>query len=142
MSVNKNIYLLCLITLLSCGKKVVSDTSTMEEKEDIICTEEFVSININLNSATKQPFILDTFNIILVKDNKDITNKIEQQSTNEGIYTIMNDSFKKELFNDKTELVFTGYSRNIKVVEEKYIIGADHCHVYYVSGNKEIKINH
>jgi len=127
----KIIFTFFTITLLffSCDKK--NDCN-----QYIACTEEFVSVSIELIDSAGNPYSLDSYKTIKKSSNEVV--KINDDFSNDKYYPILNDSHKKETTVDGEIFVFEGLKNNMVVVSEEYIISADCCHINLVSG--EIKI--
>ena len=126
--------LICAIFLLnSCNKK---------NNEAVICTEVFASVTVTIKNGVNAPIELDSFKVIRSGDNVDMTVKLDPFDFNYmqkyGSYPITNDNFQKQLFNKNMEVVFMGSKDGKIVVNQKYTIGADECHVKLIAGNREV----
>jgi hypothetical protein len=64
--------------------------------DSAICSEEFRSIVLTIKHSTDNtPYILSDYKVIRVSDNKDITIPCDSFLTNNGYYTVANDSQEK-----------------------------------------------
>ncbi len=134
----KVLYLSVLIAALGCTKYKDNSSGNNNTNDDpTICTNDSPAIYVTVKDKDGNPIKLDKISVIFTTTNKDITNTLSQDSNN-GLYTVLNDSYKQELRNKNYEILFVGYKNSIKVIEEKYTATADQCHIRYVSGKREI----
>lgn len=134
----KKIILLLLIAMnLSC--KSSKDTNIVDECDqiDIICTEQFVTISVQVFDENDNAILLDDFKVIRKDTGEDITNKNGHQQIQ---YPILNDSYQKELANKELTITFKGYLDNLEVINHDYVVSADCCHIHLVSGNTKINL--
>ena len=112
----------------------------------IICTTEYRMLTISIKDTASKPVILSSY---FVK--KTSTDEIMDFSKEEpyldsinriqGIYFVCTDGKMGMTSKDGTEFVFHGTFGGVEVVNEKYIIGNDECHVKMLSGKTEIVIS-
>ena len=127
--------LFCLIFLFAGCK---------DEKPDqlLICSEQYVTITIKVRDIQNAPVALESFKVTRTADQSDVTIKVDPADyaimQKQGIYPIANDSSKRQLDNKNVEVVFTGMVGGKVVVNQKYTIGTDKCHVLLVSGEREV----
>ncbi len=133
-----NILVLLMISIfISC------DCSSNSDCVDVACTEEFVMITVNIVDNDQNSIILDYYMVKDVDNNIDLTNELKdyyQSYLDEGIYPIFDDDFQQDYQNQEIELQFIGYIDSQEVINEFYLVGADCCHVYPISGNYDIAI--
>ncbi|KAA0992607.1 hypothetical protein [Dyadobacter aurulentus] len=101
-------------------------------RKDINCTEEFRTVGVKISGEPLSDYYtirLSTSDTIRAKPG------IEPSS---GWYWILDDSYKELLKNRKEVFRFIGKRGNATVVDEEYLIEADHCHINKVSGKDEI----
>jgi len=113
----------------SCGKEESRECSG-------ICTEEFRSITVEITDTQRNPVILDSTNITDITNDRHLD--LNSEVFEDGFYTIFNDNFISEYKNKELSLLFRGFQDEELIVEETYKVGADCCHVYYISGPLEI----
>lgn len=103
-----------------------------------ICTMEFRSIVVSLKHVSNNTaFVLTDYKVKRLSDNKDITISDSNLNDNNGFYQITNDT-KLDLFKFKnTEVEFDGYLNDKLVIQKKFIITSDCCHISLVSGETE-----
>ncbi len=106
-----------------------------------ICTTEFRTLTITIkNRSDSTLYHLTDFNVRRVSDNLDITVNHENPSNYSGYYPVTNDS-KINLFKNMfVEIEFTGYAANSIVVQKRFIVTADCCHISLVSGTTNFYI--
>jgi hypothetical protein len=106
-----------------------------------ICTMEFRSIVVSLkHKADQSPFVLSDYSVVLVSDNTDITPVSDSIAIKNGFYPVTDDS-KRNYFRFKnTEVEFKGYLNNELVIERRFIITADCCHISLVDGETSIML--
>lgn len=107
--------------------------------EFALCTEEFRSIVVSLkhkNDSTS--IVLTGYSVIRISDNQDITVPDNNLTDNNGYYPITNDT-KIDLFKFKNiEVEFTGYINKAILIQKRFIITADCCHISLVDGDTKI----
>ena len=106
-----------------------------------ICTEEFRSIVVTLkHSSDSTAYILTVYKVIRIYDKLDITPNDDNLTDNNGYYPITND-LKLELFKFKNvEVEFSGYLNNALVIQSRFIITGDCCHISLVEGDTKFYI--
>jgi hypothetical protein len=55
-------------------------------------------------------------------------------------YTVLDDSYLKQLMDNADSFRFTGTKNGKEVVNEVFVIGADCCHINKVSGNESVTV--
>ncbi len=121
--------------LTDCENKIKTDCI------GVLCTLEFRSIVVLIkHNSDNSPVVLTDYKVVRVSDNKDITNTDNNLNDNEGYYTVVNDSNLDLLRNNKFEVEFQGYINNALVIQKKFVVEADCCHVSLVSGDTVIFI--
>ena len=115
-----SIFGIALFSLPSCNDK------------GIICTEEFAMVGITVSGQA-----LDRcFTIRLSTSDTLSTNSFHF----ENWYTIATDELREDLRNRKENFRFYGLINDSVVVMEDYVIGADDCHIYKVSGRDSVAL--
>ena len=121
------VVVLSLLTLVfSCAKK--------NPDGPIACTELFASVSIGVVGGE----LTDYFTV--------------QQSTGDtlrlgnlnffGLYSyyVVDDSYQSKLVNNPQIFTFYGYITDTKVIEEVFVVSADECHIYKVSGVEQVTL--
>ena len=105
-----------------------------KECEEVACAKIFVQISFKLKYPDGQPVLLDSSKVFWVSQNRYLEQNLF--SWNEarvwGNYVIVNDLMRKELYNKKEEMRFTGYLGGETICEWDVLVGADCCHVCYL----------
>jgi len=121
------ILILALLSLwmLSCDSSCVG----------VACTEEFRSIVVTIQNTAGQPITLDLYTVeergqMLWRDT----------GQEDGQYTLLTDALQESFENREATVTLFGFIDNEEVVSQDYVIGADCCHIFLVSGPLEIII--
>ena len=131
-----NLFIIFLsVALVSCCKE-----ETPECRDDLVCTEIFVSIGVKVQNTNNQDVTLSKTtteiqgtNIILTKTDFNPFS---------GNYTILDDLSKNDLKKSGSLVTFKGYdSKNQLIFSEIYTIGHDCCHIVKISGKEIIIVN-
>lgn len=116
-------FLFSLVFVFSCD----SDSS------NVICTEQYKLISLEIVDTNGLPVALDSLKVMLGEC--DITYEYTSQGYEEakttGMYILLSDEWQKELENIESEIVFTGYIAGEEVVQESFRVTADCCHIQY-----------
>lgn len=102
-------------------------------EEEIICNTMFTFLTIEVQGAK-----LDTFYTVR-QSNKD-TIPDNFMGGQEGHYTLISDRYLEQLRNNQDTFHFVGIVNDSVVVREPYVVGADACHIYFVSGKKVVTL--
>jgi hypothetical protein len=115
-----------LLTYFALGMILFSCT---KKDDGMACTMEFRTVQIRVIGAP-----LDDFYTIRVQT--DDTLRHEHFSPGEtDYYTVLDDNFQSILKGKTETFRFVGIRNDLEVVNEPIVIGADACHINYVSGN-------
>jgi hypothetical protein len=131
-----------LLIFISC---IFSLESCKEVDKGGICSAVFASVSVTIKNGASTPLSLDSFKVMRVIDNTDMTVKFSSSEfefmQKSGSYPITNDSYMGQLSNKNIEVVFMGSKGGKIVVNRKYSIGADQCHVKLIAGNPQVVID-
>jgi hypothetical protein len=123
-----------IVPILAAMVIISVQCHTIKEYEGVMCTEIYMHIPLKLEYSDGQPVLLDSSKVFWVSKNR----YLEQDSVhwNEarvwGNYCIVDDKMRKELYNKKEVMRFTGYLDGKIICEHDVLVGADHCHVNYL----------
>jgi len=121
--------ILLSVLVLECDSDNKLDYATT------LCTMEFRSITILIKQSTDSgPVLLTDFKVLRISDNKDITIKDNNLNDNLGYYQLVNDTGIAMLRNKNVEIEFQGYVNNTLIINKRFVVTADCCHVSLVSG--------
>jgi hypothetical protein len=110
---------------------------------DIICTEEFQMLTVTVTDTLSQPVLLDEYYVIRTETSEriDLSGQdpyLDSINRQKGIYFLLTDGQMGMTKEKGTEFVFHGMQDSLEIVNEKYFIGNDGCHVILFDGNPEI----
>jgi len=112
-------YLTLGMVLVSCVKK----------DDVLVCTMEFRTIQVRVIGAP-----LDDYYTIRMKTGDSF--RVESLDSDQTeFYPILDDNFQSILKGKTETFRFVGIRNDIEVVNEPIVIGADACHINYMSGN-------
>ncbi len=129
----KLLFSLLLITILSCTKN----------DENIMCTMEFRSIVIQITDADNKNLPIDTYFVIKESTNDTIINNLSYAMDNEinnGI-TVFTDSELQKTTEKGVDFILHVYQKNNLIVNQKYTFAHDKCHVKLSKGPTTIVVN-
>jgi hypothetical protein len=103
---------------------------TIENGEEVMCTDVFLSVAIKVQYPDGSPVALDSFKVLWGE--RDITHIPEWElSRIAGSYSIVDDTLQGELKGLSVSVTAYGYLDGKEVFKEDYLVGADECHVAY-----------
>jgi len=127
-----------VVFLFSCKEDLENEDAQC--KGDIICTENFVTVNLEIVDNSNAAVQLDDYYTLIESGTQF---KIDKSESNplEGIYPVASDAQLNLLSFEGTVLTFVGVIDNQNVVEHQMTIGKDCCHIQLVEGEDRIIIN-
>ncbi len=117
------------MTLMACGESDCFEA----------CTEEFRSISVKIKTADGEPVTEIDYQVLLTQTGRAFTVPFNDDHSS-GCYEIFSDAFRSAYENKELSITFRGELNGAEVVNEEYVVGADCCHVYLVSGLEEITL--
>jgi len=138
----KSIFQLSLFILLVIGCTREND---IIDCTDTICTLELRNYSLSITDTANDKVALDTFQVIDITNNKDITatftdaQLLQYQET--GSYPLYGDRFANMHRNQTLKIVFKGFIKAVEVVNVPFKVGADCCHAHIISGDLAVTIN-
>ncbi len=128
-------FLLLAALILDCDREKKPDCT------NVACTQEFRIITILIKHIPdSSAFILSTYKVLRVTDNKDITHSNNSIFENLGYYPLVDDTDRDMLRNSDVEIEFQGYVGDTLVIKKRFVVTADCCHVSLVSGDSAFYI--
>ena len=130
--------LLALSTVLFAFLLFECDDDNSTNCGSAVCTDVFMSITVSVKHASNNTaYVLTDYKVFRLSDNLDITITDNNLTDNNGYYQITNDS-KRDLFKFKnTEVEFKGYLNDVLVIQKRFTITSDCCHISLVEGETE-----
>ncbi|RYE13998.1 MAG: hypothetical protein EOP45_20315 [Sphingobacteriaceae bacterium] len=99
-----------------------------------VCTQEFQSIGLKVLGDS----LTDFYTVRLsTSDTIRRSTGVESQT---HWYLVLDDSYQRQLANKQESFRFIGKQGQRVLIQQDYIIAADHCHVKKVSGISEIQL--
>ncbi len=131
-----------LILLMNCSD---DDNNVAIDCENIGCTEQFVTLMVNVRDASGVVISLDAFEVVITETGENITREVSDQEFEDfrqnGTYPLFGDELV-ERYRNKTEVIhFRGFIEDKEVVNSSYKVGADCCHVLLINGDLNITID-
>lgn len=121
-----------LFSSTSCTKKKLK---TITNECDVVCTNEFRSIFTTVVDTNGQTVELFSANTVRNSTQEVVYSfQSDSMTITNGIYTVMNDGYQKQLKNQVDTFTFTGITNDNRMVEGQFVISADCCHINKVSG--------
>ena len=111
-----------------------------------ICTTEYRMLTVSIKDTASKPVILSNYFVKKTSTGEIIDFSKEEPYLDsitriQGIYFVFTDGKIGMTSKDGTEFEFHGILGTTEIVNEKYLIGNDECHVKMLSGKTEIIIS-
>ncbi|WMN11705.1 hypothetical protein QYS49_39330 [Marivirga salinae] len=134
-------YLQILLVLFSVSFFSCEDENLDSDDCDgnIICTEEFVTISLEITNQQGDPIVLDDF-YTFYDSRKKFEYELNDIQLGTGIYPVLTDTEMDEVEREGTTLIFVGEKGGRNIVEHQMVIGHDCCHVQLIAGDDKIVI--
>lgn len=118
---------------LSAGLLSCAETKKATCAGDVICTQMFVSLNVQVTSTSGAT--LDS--VVTIREDK--AGRFSGSGA-DGNYVVLDDSYLNDLKMTTGRFTLKGYKAGQVVINEPYTISADCCHIMLKSGKKELTI--
>ncbi|MGM0580451.1 MAG: hypothetical protein ACQETL_07215 [Bacteroidota bacterium] len=128
--------LLFSVSFFSCEDE---NLDSDECDDNLICTEEFRSITLEITTPEGEAVILDNF-YTFHDSRKKFEFELDDHQKGTGFYPVITDSEIDELEREGTTLIFVGEKDGRNIVEHQMVIGHDCCHVQLIEGEDKIVI--
>jgi hypothetical protein len=118
----------------------------MRDNHDyVLCTEEYRMLTVTIKDSQSNPVILSDYFVKKTSTGEIIDFSHEEpfmDSINrvQGIYFLCTDGKMGMTSKSGTEFEFHGILDTTEIVNEKYLIGNDQCHIILLSGKTTIVI--
>lgn len=106
------------------------------DDRDVVCTEEFRMITLQVQDPDRKPVLLDSFFTVRAGNGE----RIASTQQIPGYYTVLDDNYQPRLKRERDNFIFHGFRGGLKVVEETYSVSADNCHITKLSGKDSVMI--
>lgn len=126
-------------SFLSMAAKCSKDKKQAGNCDGVMCTAMFAMVNITVTDSVGNIVKLDDAYTLRLSNNSTI--RTANNSTPDGSYTVLDDSYQKQLVNATDSFRFIGIKNGKQVVKETFVIGADCCHINKQSGKTEVVAN-
>lgn len=139
----KNIFLF-FILILTFSTCVNNDIGPCDCKSNIICTEEYRTISLEITDAGGKPYLLDEYKITRIEDGREIILEKDEYTDirrSMGNYLLMGDRHKSLTDKCGKAFHFTGRKDGKEVISRNYLIAHDCCHIMVKEGDTKITIN-
>ena len=107
-------------------------SSCAPENDQVVCTMEWRTVTITVNRPP-----LDSF-YTLREATGDTIRLIRDNIPGSNDYPVLTDSYQPVLQGQTGTFRFLGFMQDSVTVNDAFVIGADRCHIYYVSGNQVV----
>lgn len=134
-------YLQILLVLFSVSFFSCEDESLDSDScdDNLICTEEFRTISLEITNQEGDPIVLDDFYTFL-DSRKKFEYTLNDAHKQNGLYPVLTDAEMDEIEREGTTLIFVGEKDGMNIVEHQMVIGHDCCHVTLIEGDDKIII--
>lgn len=112
---------------------VLTLVQSCKREDESFCTEEFVTVGVTVTGKTLTNFYT------IRKSTKD-TITLSPLDNNSNYYPILDDNYTSKLKDKREYFYFIGEINNEQVINETYLISANDCHIFKVSGKETIKL--
>lgn len=103
-------------------------------KQEIMCTQEFRTIGITITGDSLTDFYT------IRNSNSDTIRFSTGVDPYSLCYPVLDDSYTSKIANSQESFTFIGEINDTIVVNERYVIKADYCHIDKVSGKSEVSL--
>jgi len=130
-------FIIISVLVLQCE----SDSTPQIDCSSTICATIYLSITVTIKHKTDSTlYHLTDYKVKRVSDNADVTPKHDNLSGYSGYYPLANDG-NMDLYKFKNvEVEFTGYVNNSIVIQNRFIVTADCCHISLLEGDVSLFI--
>ncbi|MBJ6369683.1 hypothetical protein [Snuella sedimenti] len=134
--------LLLILVLIYVGSACNNNDETDPNCANIACTEEFRTLTLTIKDSNDMPVALDSFKVVAVISGDDLTRETNSSELalmqQNGTYPLFGDEHANTYQNKELEVQFRGFKDDQQIVSENYVVAADCCHVFLVSGTTEV----
>jgi hypothetical protein len=133
------------IVILLITETLIFLSCMSHKHDDVLCTTEYRMLTVTIKDSQSNPVILSDYFVKKTSTGEIIDFSHEDpfmDSINrvQGIYFLCTDGMMGMTSKSGTEFEFHGILDTTEIVNEKYLIGNDQCHVLLLSGQTTIVI--
>ncbi len=133
-----SVFILGISMLLAASSCRSSKKRNNPCRSNVICTEMFAMVTINIKDTTGEGVKLDSAYTIRKSTNEKIHH--EQTTFIDGSYIVLDDNYHKKFVNTNDSFYFYGFLNGTQVVNEGYLITSDCCHIRKTGGNTDVTL--
>ncbi len=130
------ISLLLATSQISCN----SDGNSNSDCEDVVCTAEFVTIEVFITDQNQNPVALDSFEVINIENGNDMTISLSSSeysiAQQHGQYPLVDDGSID--VNQERQIQFKGFINNKEIINSSYAVSKDCCHIDVAAGDLQL----
>ncbi len=136
MKIEKQITAIKKLSLLIFAILFFLGCSKSDDPDEIICSDEFRMIGLTVTGGRLNDFYT-------VRESTKDTIRFTESGTYpiSRWHPVLDDSYQEILKDTEEQFYFYGFADGERVVHELFIIGADACHIYKVSGKESVILN-
>ena len=109
--------------------------------EDIICTQEFKTLEVAVTNSSGDLIQLDSTSTIQLRTGETlVSTQNDGSSGTYGYHLIVSDVNKKTLDFSGELLEFNGFLNGKQIIQEQYIVAGGCCHIKVLEGKTEIQL--
>ncbi|MBL7976558.1 MAG: hypothetical protein JNJ85_16690 [Candidatus Kapabacteria bacterium] len=101
---------------------------------NVACTTVYVSVVVTVHGG-----VLDKYFTIQNSTGDTIRYKTTSGKS-DSLYGVLSDDYIHKFKHEVETFTFKGFVQDSLVINEQYLIKADQCHIYYLSGKTDIKL--
>jgi hypothetical protein len=133
------------IILMIIGAMFLLSCMRNNKHDDVLCTTDYRMLTVTIKDSHSNPVILSDYFVKKTSTGEIIDFSKEDpfmDSINriQGIYLLSTDGKMGMVSRSGTEFEFHGILDTTEIVNEKYIIGKDQCHIMMLSGQTSIVV--
>jgi len=110
--------------------------------EQLLCTEEYRSIPVEITDEAGLPYVLDEFYTTQLSDGQKITvTKPDPVAYTLGLYLVLEDRNLDIVDKCGEEFKFTGLKNGVEVISKTFTIKNNCCHIELMKGETKVVIS-
>lgn len=115
----------------------VQNPTTETDCRDVMCTEEFRTVNIHLLKKNGEAMQLDEFKVFFTETGEEVPNLTDRMLFSDlSKFEIANDALLDEIDFKGTSITFEAKISKLRTWTHEFIIAKDCCHVFSPEGQE------